>query len=61
MRESLSYLDLLFAVNARVNVDALQNHIVLSYTTIGTQNCAVNMRSVDLGSRKVYCSSTVST
>ena len=36
---------------SRVNVDVLQNlYFVLSYTTIGTWNCAVNMRSVDLDS-----------
>ena len=48
-----------FAVTARVNVDALQNYFVLSYTTIGTRNCAVNMRSVDLDSWEVSFSSTV--
>ena len=37
-----------FAITARVNVvDALQNCFVLSYTTIATGNCAVNMRSVE--------------
>ena len=35
---------------ARVNVTELQNYFVLSNTTIGTRNCAVNMRSVDLDS-----------
>ena len=42
-----------------VNVDELQNYFVLPYTTIGTRNCAVNMRSVDLDSWEVSFSSTV--
>lgn len=50
-----------FAVTvlARVNVDVLQNYFALSYTTIGTRNCAVNMRSVDLDSWEVSFSPTV--
>ena len=32
-----------------VNVDALQNYFVLPHTTIGTRNCAVNVRSVFFG------------
>ena len=42
-----------------MNVIALQNYFVLSYTTIGTRNCAVNMRSVDLDSWEVPFSSKV--
>ena len=41
-----------FAITARVNaVDALQNCFVLSYITIATGNCALNMRSVDSDSQ----------
>ena len=35
------------------------SRIILSYTTIGTRNYAVNMRSVDLDSWEVSFSSTV--
>ena len=48
-----------FAITAWVNVDALQNYFVLSYTTIATRNFAVNMRSIDLDSLEVSFSSTV--
>ena len=41
-------------VTARLNVNALQNYFGLAYTTIGTRNCAVNMRSVDLDSWEVF-------
>jgi len=34
-------------------VDAFENYFVLSYTALRTQNCAVNMRSVDLDSWEV--------
>ena len=47
------------AFTARVNVDVLQNNFVLCYTTIGTRNCSVNMRSVDLNCWEVSFSSTV--
>ena len=42
--------ELAFVVAASVNVAELQNYFVLSNTAIGTRNCAVNMRSVDLDS-----------
>ena len=42
-----------------VNVDALQHYFVLPHTTIGTRNCAVDMRSVFLDSWEVSFSSTV--
>ena len=48
-----------FAVIARANVDAFPNFFVLSYTTIGTRNCAVTMRSVDLDSWEVSFTSMV--
>ena len=38
---------------------ALQNYFVLPHTTIGTRNCAVNMRSVFWDSWEVSFSSTV--
>ena len=41
------------------NVDPLQNHFFLSYTTIGTRNYTVNMASVYLDSLEVSFSSTV--
>ena len=34
-------------------VDAFQNYFVLSYTALGTRNCALHMRSVDLDSWEV--------
>jgi len=40
----------MMAVTARASGDAFQNYFVLSYTVLGTRNCAVNMRSVDLDS-----------
>ena len=40
----------MMAVTARASVDTFQNYFVLSYTMLGTRNCAVNMRSVDLDS-----------
>ena len=42
-----------------VKVDALQNYFVLPHTTIGTRNCAVNMRRVFLDSWEVSFSSAV--
>ena len=42
-----------------LNVDALQNHFLLSYTTIGTRNCTVNMTRVYLDSLEVSFRSTV--
>ena len=37
----------------RVSINAFQNYFVSSYAAIGTRNCAVNMRSVDLNSWEV--------
>jgi len=43
----------MMAVTVRASVDAFQRYFVLSYTALGTRNCAVNMRSVDLHSWEV--------
>jgi len=42
----------MMAVTARASV-AFQNYFVLSYTALGTRNCAVNVGSVDMDSREV--------
>jgi len=42
----------MMAVTARAIV-AFQNYFVLSYTALGTRNCALNMRSVDMDSGEV--------
>jgi len=43
----------MMAVTGKASVDAFHNYFVLSYTTLETRNCAVNMRSVDLDSWEV--------